>query len=104
MLKALIAFRKANQALAKGKWGARIVQVVNDRPQQLFAFIREQDGNRVVGLFNLSAEPVMAILNDGLAAGVYREFRTGQSVTVTAGAKVTLEPWAFQLLAKGAQK
>jgi glycosidase len=101
LLADLIAFRAANPALANGKWGARMAQVVSDKPQQLFAFVREQDGNRVVGLFNLSGEPVAATLADGLAAGRYSEFRTGADITLAAGATVTLEPWGFRLLASG---
>jgi glycosidase len=101
LLADLIAFRDANPALHNGKWGARMRQVVTDRPQQVFAFVREQDGNKVVALFNLSDRPVEAHLADGLAAGRYREFRTGEEATLAAGMPVGLEPWGFRLLASG---
>lgn len=52
----------------------------------------------MVGLFNLSGEPVEATLADGLAAGIYTEFRSGAPVTVEGGATVTLPAWGFRLL------
>ena len=101
LLADLIVFRDANPALHNGRWGARMSQVVNDKPQQLFAWVRQQDGNKVLGLFNLSAEPVSARLVDGLAAGTYTEFGTGAAVTIAAGDTVRLPAWGWRLLASG---
>lgn len=99
LLHDLIAFRRANPALANGQWGARMNQVVTDQPQQMFAWVREKDGNRVLGLFNLSARPVSARLADGHAAGSYREFRSGAEASFAAGDTVTLPAWGFRLFA-----
>jgi glycosidase len=99
LLQSLIAFRKVNPALANGKWGARMVKVDSDKPKQLFSWIRQQDGNVVVGLFNLSASPVSAKLTDAHAAGTYVEFGTGSQVSLKAGDTVTLPAWGFSLLA-----
>lgn len=101
LLADLIAFRDANPALHNGRWGARMSQVVNDQPQQLFAWVRQQNGNKVLGLFNLSAEPVAARLADGLAAGTYRDFASGSEATIAAGDTITLPAWGYRLLATG---
>jgi len=103
LLADLIAFRDANPALHNGQWGARMSQVVNDRPQQLFGWVRQQGGNKVVGLFNLSNQPVEATLADGLAAGDYREFGTGDAVSVAAGDTISLPAWGFRLMASGSK-
>jgi len=103
LLADLIAFRDANPALHNGPWGAIMSQVVNDNPQQLFGFVRQQDGNKVLALFNLSGEPVEATLADGLAAGTYSEFQTGNAVTLAAGDTVSLPTWGFRLLSNGGQ-
>ncbi len=100
LLKDLIAFRKSNPALANGKWGAPMAKVESDKPEQLFSWVRRKEGNVVVGLFNLSAVPVTAILADSHAAGSYSEFGTGQSITLKAGDVVTLPAWGFRLLAR----
>ena len=104
LLAELIAFRTANPALANGQWGAVMQQVVNDKPQQLFGWVRQKGGNKVVGLFNLSDTPVEARLADGLAAGTYREFRTGDAVSIAAGDTVSLPAWGFRLLSTGGER
>ncbi|WP_120076173.1 alpha-amylase family glycosyl hydrolase [Aurantiacibacter odishensis] len=101
LLTDLIAFRDANPALHNGAWGAVMSQVVNDRPQQLFGWVRQRDGNKVVGLFNLADEPVEATLADGLAAGTYQEFQSGAVVTIGVGDTVSLPAWGFRLLSAG---
>ncbi len=104
LLARLIDFRKANPALENGKWGARMHKVENSAPEQLFAWARQEDGNKVVGLFNMSDRPVTATLSDGLAAGTYREFSNGagngKQVTVSEGDTVQLAPWGWRLLAQ----
>ena len=102
LLKDLIAFREANPALANGQWGARMHKVENSAPQQLFAWVREQGDNKVLGLFNMSGRPVTATFADGLPLGTYREFGGG-SMTITADTTVTLPPWGYRLLASGGQ-
>jgi glycosidase len=104
LLKDLIAFRKANPALANGKWGAAMSKVDSDKPEQLFSWMRRKDGNVVVGLFNLSATPVSAKLADDHAAGSYREFGTGETVTLKAGDSVALPAWGYRLLASNKAK
>ena len=75
-------------------------KVESDKPEQMFSWVRRKEGNVVVGLFNLSAVPVTAILADSHAAGSYSEFGTGQSITLKAGDVVTLPAWGFRLLAR----
>ncbi|WP_423142381.1 alpha-amylase family glycosyl hydrolase [Parablastomonas sp. CN1-191] len=94
----LIAFRRANPALANGQWGGRMSQVNTDRPAQIFAWIRKANGNTVVGLFNLSDKPVTATLADAHAAGTYREFGSSARVTLRAGESVALPAWGYRLL------
>ncbi len=97
LLRQLIAFRTNNPALHNGRWGARMQQVVTDRPEQMFAWVRQQDGNKVLGMFNFSDQPVEATLADGLAAGSYREFRGADDVIFAEGDTVQLAPWGFRL-------
>lgn len=99
LLKQLIAFRTANPALHNGKWGARMHKVENSAPKQLFAWVRQQDGNKVLGLFNLSGSAVSAELTDALPAGTYREFGSGDTVAISAGDTIELPAWGWRLLA-----
>lgn len=96
LVKDLIAFRKANPALANGRWGARMAKVETDKPQQVLAWVRQSDGNKVLGLFNFSGAPVEVTFADGLPAGTYREFR-GREVTFASGGKATVPANGFRL-------
>ncbi len=100
MVRDLIRFRRANPVLDNGQWGARMSPVLTDRPKQVFSWIREFGGNKVVGFFNLSDQSVTAKLSDGHAAGRYNDFKAGAPVTLRDGGTVSLGPWGFVLLAK----
>ncbi|MXP47430.1 alpha-amylase [Altererythrobacter luteolus] len=99
LLADLIAFRKANPALENGKWGARMQKVETDQPDRVFAWVREEDGNKVLGLFNFSGETTEVRFADGLAAESYAEFR-GSKTTVASGDSITISPWGFRLFSK----
>lgn len=104
LLDDLIAFRKANPALANGQWGARMVKLDTDKPEEIFAWVRQKHGNKVVGLFNFSASPVSATLSDGLAEGQYKEFRTGGAVTLRAGDQISVPARGYRLLTTGSNE
>ena len=92
----LIDFRKANPALENGKWGARMTKVDTDSDDRLFAFVRQEEGNKVLGLFNFSDAPVTAEFKDGLPLGYYREFR-GNRITLKRGEAVTIPAHGYRL-------
>lgn len=96
LIRELIAFRKANPALANGHWGARMTKVDNSAETQVLSFVRRQDGNRVFAVFNLSPKPVRVTFPTALQAGRYREFR-GSDVTIAAGETMALAPGQFRL-------
>lgn len=91
----LVAFKKANRALWNGKWGGRMVKLENSKPDQLFSFVREAEGNKVIGLFNLSPQPVEAEITSALADGEYTDFANDDKITLKKGGKVTLPAWGW---------
>lgn len=99
LLTDLIAFRTANPALANGKWGARMQKVDTDKPSQIFAWVRQKDGNKVAAFFNFTGAPVSAKLADGLAAGGYTEFASGAAVAIKPGDTITVPANGYRLLA-----
>ena len=98
LLRKLIAFRKANPALANGEWGARMQKLDTDRPEQVFAWVRRAHGNSVVGLFNFSGDPVEVRPTSTLAEGRYIAFDSARPVTLAQGEAVALPAWGFLLL------
>jgi 1,4-alpha-glucan branching enzyme len=94
----LIAFKKANPALWNGKWGAQMQKLDNDAPQQIFSFVRQKGGNKVTGIFNLSARSANFKITSALADGSYKLMGNGETVAIKQGTAISLKPWEFRLL------
>lgn len=99
LLQDLIAFRKANPALENGHWGARMQKVDTNQPERIFAWVREEDGNKVLGLFNFYGETTDVTFADGLPAGNYAEFRGGNTA-LASGDTLTIPAWGFRLFSQ----
>ncbi|MBX7483390.1 alpha-amylase family glycosyl hydrolase [Qipengyuania qiaonensis] len=98
LLHDLIAFRKANPALANGEWGARMHKLETDMPKQVFAWVRQADGNKVAGLFNFSGNAVNVTPTSALADGIYEAFGQDRSVAIGQGKAITIPAWGYLLL------
>ena len=103
LLARLIDFRKANPALENGQWGARMHKVENSAPEQLFSWVRQDEGNKVLGLFNMSDRPVTATFDDRLPNGRYIDFASGEAIAIDAATTITLPAWGYRLLSSGAR-
>ena len=95
--KKLTAFRHNNSVLAAGANVAPVV-FVEDAPEAVLAFTRENEENKVLCIFNFSTEPQTLTLTEN-AAGNYNCL-CGEERSYAAGDVVELEPWAFMLLAR----
>ena len=95
--KGLTAFRHNNSVLAAGANVAPVVYV-EDAPEAVLAFTRENEENKVLCIFNFSAEPQTLTLSEN-AAGKYNCL-CGEQREYAAGDVVELEPWAYMLLSK----
>ena len=95
--KKLTAFRHNNSVLAAGANVAPVV-FVEDAPEAVLAFTRENEANKVLCIFNFSAEPQTLTITES-AAGAYNCL-CGETREYNAGDVVELEPWAFMLLSK----
>ncbi len=95
--KKLTSFRHNNSVLAAGANVAPVV-FVEEAPEAVLAFTRENEENKVLCIFNFSAEPQTLTLSEN-AAGKYNCL-CGETREYNAGDVVELEPWAFMLLSK----
>ena len=95
--KMLCSFRHNNSALACGEVVAPM-NYIEGAPENVLAFTRENEENKVVCLFNFSAEPQSVTITDA-AAGDYT-CACGKAISYAAGEVVELEPWQFVLLSK----
>ena len=97
LYKKLFALKKANTALWNGKWGARMLNVPNDVPLQVFSFVRQNDRDKVFAIFNFSDQTQTVSFTQSLYHGVYRDFFDGSTVNLDAATQVTLEPWDYRV-------
>ena len=94
----LIAWKKDNPALHNGQYGGRMIKVENSAPTKVFAFVRQQGGNKVLALFNFSAQQQSLTFNDALPHGRYRDFTDGKRVSVDQATRMVMRPWSYRLL------
>ena len=95
--KSLCAFRHANKVLAAGDEVAPMVYV-EGTPDVVLAFTREKADNKVLCMFNFSAEPQKVTMT-AAAAGDYTTM-CGKTKNIKEGDVVEIEPWGFRLLSK----
>jgi glycosidase len=100
LYQALFALKHANRALWNGQWGGRMYQVINTSPQQVFSFFREKDGDKVFVAMNLSAEPKTVTFSGPHHHGDYRDFASGEPVTVDGSTEMTLPAWGWRVLSR----
>jgi len=94
----LASLKSRNPALWNAPWGGRMIGVVNDQPKTIFSFVRRKGDDRVFAVFNFSAKPQTVRFTERLADGSYRDFDSGQAVTINATSALTLAPWTYRLL------
>jgi glycosidase len=95
--KSLCAFRHNNKALAAGA-NVAPAEFIEGTPESVLAFTREKEGNKVLCLFNFSAEPTTVTITEA-AAGDYNCL-CGETRSFKAGDVVELGAWGYMLLAK----
>lgn len=98
--KKLIALKKGNTALWNGEYGAQMVQVPNNAPQQVLSFVRANSKDKVFVALNLSDKPVKARFEKTLHHGSYRDFATGAKVDVGGSTDFEMAPWSYRVLVK----
>jgi glycosidase len=96
----LADIKSRNSALHNGPWGARMIRVANDAPQHVLSFVREDPRNKVLALFNFSAEARSVRLPEALAHGDYRDAFDDTPAAVTAAASLSLPAWGYRVLVR----
>lgn len=93
--KALFGLKHRNQALWNGEHGGPLVKIKTGKDEQVYAFTREKNGDKVVVVINLSAAAQTFKLNGDAVAGTYTDLFSGKSNTLTAGMDMKLGAWEY---------
>lgn len=87
----LLNLKKKNKALWNGDHGG-ISKRINTS-DRVYAFVREKDGDQVVGIFNLSNKPQTTQLSVDVKS--LDEIFSGKDSEYTQGQTISLAPWEF---------
>lgn len=96
----LFHLKHENQALWNGTFGGEMVRIMNDQMDQVISFVREKNGDKVIGIFNLSSENVIVTLDTSLDFGRYNDLFSAKAVKLPKQAKLLLAPWEYKIYHK----
>lgn len=91
----LVQLKTDNPALHNAPWGATTTIVETSNSKEVFSFIRRNEaGNAVLVVANLSDAPKSFAFTDSLAHGDYSAFRTEEALTIGSEER-TLPAWGW---------
>lgn len=96
----LLAIKKAHTPLWNGKWGARMINVPNNHPNQVFSFVRQDENDKVFAVFNFSAQPLTIQFKETLCHGSYTNAFTNQPIRFDEASTCALPAWGYQVFLK----
>ena len=96
----LLELKKNNRALWNGRWGAEMIQVSNSAPSSVFSFVRAHPDAKVFAVFNFSAEKQNVSFIETVYQGEYRDFTSGEQVSLKADLSLELQAWSYRLFTR----
>lgn len=96
--KTLFDLKHRNKALWNGEHGGELVKIKTGNDENVYAFIREKDGDRVVVILNLSGEKHSIKLEDNHFVGEYTNVFSGEKMGLAEGMAMDLEAWDYLVL------
>ena len=93
--KSLIAMRHSNPALCAGERGGEI-KYLEPQNENIMAFYREVEGNKVVAIFNLTASPQKVQFAEPFEG--YKCGLTGEEATLSQ--EFEMAPWGYYIVVK----
>ncbi|MEZ4772003.1 MAG: alpha-amylase family glycosyl hydrolase [Bacteroidia bacterium] len=93
----LVKLRKENPAIWAGDAGGFPVPI--EENENVMGFVREVEGNRVIGIFNLSAENQTVEITNEHAYGTYTDYFSGKEYNISNN-PLTLKPWEYLVFTK----
>lgn len=96
--KSLYDLKHRNQALWNGTHGGSLVKIPTGNDENIYAFTREKDGDRVVVIINLSAQKQKATIGGDNATGVYTNIFTEEKQELKKDDVLELNAWDYVVL------
>jgi 1,4-alpha-glucan branching enzyme len=92
--------KHTNKALQNGNAGGPLVKLKTGDSRNIYGFSREAEGNQVLAIFNLSAEPGNAMLAGNDLSGDYQDVFSQATVRLDEASSLPLKPWEYKVYVK----
>ncbi len=98
--KTLNDLKMRNKALHNGLAGGMAQRIETNHATEVYAFVREKDGEKVIGIFNLSAQPLSVVLKgDKSIGGSYKDvMNKDNKIVISETQNLDLQPWQYLIL------
>jgi glycosidase len=98
-ISALTGLKHHNKAVWNGAAGGELKRISTNNNQNIFAFTREKEGDKIVCIFNLSAKPQDITLKGGDFAGTFKNIlKNNTSYDLKANANLKFGAWECLIL------
>ncbi len=96
--KKLITMRRNNTALWAATKGADMERILTPNNPSVYAFVRKNETDKVLAIFNFGTEKVTFDLSSEIMEGEYVNVLTGENKTMSGAESMTMEPWEFLIM------
>jgi len=96
--KTLLALKKKNQALWNGEYGGKVQKIKTDKEEDVYAFMREKNGDKVVVILNLSDRSQQVTLEGDAYIGDYMDVFNNRTTLLEKNMGMALNPWDYVVL------
>ncbi len=100
LFKDLVALKTENEVLHNGRWGARQNVIVNDNPENILSFVRQDGEDAVLAIFNLSDKPQNVRVTGVSPYSNYKAFQTNETQSINESTEFNLQPWAYRIFVR----
>jgi len=94
----LLRLKHENRALWNGAAGGEPVRLKTGNPRDVYAFVREKEGHKVIVVLNLSDDLQEVRLKGDRINGEYTNIFANSTTTVTDNMMMELSPWGYVVL------
>ncbi len=95
--KNLIQIKKKNKALWNGTSGGKLIRINSSDNENVFAFVREKEENKIFAIFNFSAEIKDINLKGDKFIGEYLDVFSGEETRFSVNEIFVIESWAYSV-------
>ena len=93
----LFNLKLSNSVLQNGERGAELEIINASDEENIFAFVRRNDKEKILVLFNLSDKAQTFVLNDNMVKGSYKNFFIDEETSLSEKESIMLEKWGYRL-------